>query len=117
MKAKVERNGRRYKPFASFETAIVVAIKDKERKIEMILKMPREEKMQVISLVQQYFRDERDEEIGDLAAEFLMDFMTKQISPFIYNQAINDVQSILGQKIALLEEDVYALKMPIKLSY
>jgi uncharacterized protein (DUF2164 family) len=83
----------------------------------MILKMPREQKIQIISLVQQYFREERDEEIGDLAAEFLMDFMMKQISPFIYNQAINDVQSIVSQKMALLEEDVYALKMPTKLSY
>jgi uncharacterized protein (DUF2164 family) len=83
----------------------------------MIIKMPKEQKNQIISLVQQYFRDERDEEISDLAAEFLMDFMMKQISPFIYNQAINDVQSVLSQKMALLEEDVYALKMPIKLSY
>jgi uncharacterized protein (DUF2164 family) len=79
--------------------------------------MPREQKTQIISLVQQYFRKERDEEISDLAAEFLMDFMIKQISPFIYNQAINDVQSIVSQKMALLEEDVDILKMPIKLSY
>lgn len=83
----------------------------------MTLKIPREQKMQIISLVQQYFREERDEEIGDLAAELLMDFMIKQISPFVYNQAINDVQSILSQKMASLEDEVYALKMPIKLSY
>jgi uncharacterized protein (DUF2164 family) len=95
----------------------VAANKNEERKIQMILKMPREQKMQIISLVQRYFREERDEEIGDLAAELLMDFMIKQIGPFIYNLAINDVQSILSQKMASLEEDVYTLKMPIKLSY
>lgn len=89
----------------------------KERGITMIIKIPKEQKIQIISLLQQYFRKERDEEIGDLPAEFLMDFMMKQISPFIYNQAINDVQSVISQKIALLEEDVDALKMPIKLSY
>ena len=83
----------------------------------MIVKMSKEQKIQIISLVQQYFRKERDEEISDLAAEFLMDFLMKQISPFIYNQAINDVQSVVSQKMTLLEEDVYALKMPIKLSY
>jgi uncharacterized protein (DUF2164 family) len=83
----------------------------------MILKMPKDQKIQMINLIQQYFREERDEEIGDLAAEFLMDFMIQQISPWIYNQAIHDVQTIISQKIALLEEDVDALKMPIKLSY
>ena len=83
----------------------------------MILKIPKEQKIQLISLVQQYFRAERDEEIGELPAEFLMDFMIKQISPFIYNQAINDVQAIVSQKMAVLEEDIDALKMSIKLSY
>lgn len=83
----------------------------------MNLKIPKEQKMQIVSLVQQYFREERDEEIGNLAAEFLIDFMLKQTGPFIYNQAVEDVQSVLNQKMAALEEDVYALKMPIKLSY
>jgi uncharacterized protein (DUF2164 family) len=83
----------------------------------MNLKIPKEQKMQIISLIQQYFRDERGEEIGDLAAEFLLDFMIKQIGPFIYNQAVEDVQYVFNQRMASLEEDVYALKMPIKLSH
>jgi uncharacterized protein (DUF2164 family) len=95
----------------------ILAANKKEREIKMILKMPREQRMQIVSLVQQYFREERDEEIGNLAAELLMDFMIKQLSPWIYNQAINDAQSIVSQKMASLEEDVYALKIPIKLSY
>jgi uncharacterized protein (DUF2164 family) len=83
----------------------------------MNLKIPKEQKMQIISLIQQYFRDERGEEIGDLAAEFLLDFMIKQIGPFIYNQAVEDVQYVFNQRMASLAEDVYALKMPIKLSH
>lgn len=95
----------------------VKAYNKKEREIKMILKISREQKMQIISLIQQYFRDERDEEIGNLAAELLMDFICKQISPYIYNQAINDVQSIVSQRTTSLEEDIYTMKMPIKLSY
>ncbi|HEY8464929.1 MAG TPA: DUF2164 domain-containing protein [Bacillota bacterium] len=83
----------------------------------MGLKISREQKMQLIRMVQEYFRKERDEEIGDLAAEFLLDFVTKQITPFIYNQAIDEVQALLTQKTAALEEDIYALKMPLKLKY
>ena len=81
----------------------------------MVLKMPKEQKAQIIGFVQQYFREERDEEISDLAAEFFIDFMVKQVSPFIYNQAINDVQVIISQKVASLEDDVYALKAPMKM--
>lgn len=82
----------------------------------MNLKIPKGQKAQIVAMVQQYFRDERGEEIGDLAAEFLIDFMIKQMGPFIYNQAIEDVQAVLNQRMAALEEDVYALKMPLKLS-
>ncbi len=83
----------------------------------MVLKIPKEQKQQLILLVQQYFRDERDEEIGDLPAEFLIDFMMKQLGPIIYNQAIDDLQTVMSQKMTSLEEDMYALKMPVKLSY
>jgi uncharacterized protein (DUF2164 family) len=81
----------------------------------MSLKIPKEQKMQVISRVKLYFQEERDEEIGDLAAELLLDFMIKQISPWIYNQAVDDAQTLASQRMAALEEDLYALKMPIKL--
>ena len=88
----------------------------KKKGLTMNLKIPKEQKTQIVAMVQQYFRDERSEEIGDLAAEFLIDFMIKQMGPFIYNQAVEDVQAVLNQKMAVLEEDVYALKMPVKLS-
>ncbi|NLY74724.1 MAG: DUF2164 domain-containing protein [Firmicutes bacterium] len=83
----------------------------------MLQKIPREQKTQIISLIQQYFREERDEEIGNLAAELLLDFIIKQIGPYLYNQAIDDVQTVITQKTALLESDVDALKIPLKLSY
>lgn len=83
----------------------------------MLQKIPREQKTQIISLIQQYFREERDEEIGNLAAELLLDFIIKQIGPYLYNQAIDDVQAVITQKMALLESDVDALKIPLKLSY
>jgi uncharacterized protein (DUF2164 family) len=79
--------------------------------------MPKEQKAQLINLVQDYFLKERDEEIGDLAAEFLLDFMIKQLSPIIYNQAVYDIQTMLLQKMAGIEEDIEALKRPVKFLY
>ncbi len=83
----------------------------------MIPKISKEQKMHIIRQIQQYFRDERGEEIGDLAAEFLIDFMIQQLGPVLYNQAIDDVQAVLNQRMAAFEEDVDALKRPVKFSY
>ncbi len=82
----------------------------------MIVKIPKEQKAQIIQFIQQYFAEERDEEIGDLATEFLLDFVMKHIGPFIYNQAIHDLQAVVGQRMAALDEDIYAMRIPIRLS-
>lgn len=80
----------------------------------MTLKIPKEQKQQIIDRVQQYFRDERDEEISELAADLLLDFITKQIRPWIYNQAVDDAQALVSQRMAAIEEDLYALKIPLR---
>lgn len=83
----------------------------------MSLKITKEYKEQIVVNIQRYFLEERGEEIGNLAAEFLMDFMIQQIGPHIYNQAVGDAQTLLMQRMASLDEDVSALRMPIKLGY
>lgn len=64
----------------------------------------------VVSLIQSYFQQERDEEIGTLAAELLFEFFEKQLGPLIYNQAIEDVRNWFGQKLPYLEADLDLLK-------
>ncbi|WP_019241211.1 MULTISPECIES: DUF2164 domain-containing protein [Bacillus] len=79
----------------------------------IVIKIPREQKLDIVRNIQHHFYAERDEEIGELAAENLLDFMLKQISPHIYNQAIHDAQKTIEQKVTALEEDLYALVQPI----
>jgi uncharacterized protein (DUF2164 family) len=77
------------------------------------LKIPRENKEALIKRVQEYFYEERSEEIGDLAAEFLLDFITKEIAPVIYNQAITDAIKLVGQQMISLEEDLHSIRQTI----
>ncbi|MFS0780143.1 DUF2164 domain-containing protein [Bacillus sp. 1P06AnD] len=79
----------------------------------LVIKIPKEEKQDLIQNIQHHFYIERDEEIGELAAENFLDFMVKQLSPHIYNQAIHDAQKTIEQKVISLEEDLYALVQPI----
>ena len=69
-------------------------------------KLEKEVKEQIVIQVKKYFLDERDEEIGNLSAELLMDFMIKQVGPSIYNQAIKDAHALVSKKI----EDLYGLE-------
>jgi len=69
-------------------------------------KLEKELKEQIVSQIQQYFLEERDEEIGHLSAALLMDFMIKQVGPAIYNQGIKDAHALVSKKI----EDLYGLE-------
>lgn len=76
----------------------------------MSLKLPKEQKELLIQRVQAYFIDEREEELGDLAAEFLLDHMITLLGPVIYNQAIEEALAVIEQRNAALEEDLHAIK-------
>lgn len=66
----------------------------------------KELKKQMINDIKKYFLEERDEEIGDLAARLFLDFIMKKIGPVFYNQAIQDAHVFINEKL----EDLYTLE-------
>ncbi|MDP5275779.1 DUF2164 domain-containing protein [Chengkuizengella axinellae] len=77
-------------------------------------KLPREQKDQMISMIQHYFEIERSEEIGNLAAENFLDFILKEIGPYLYNQGISDARTLINEKMIHIEDDLYALEKQLK---
>lgn len=69
------------------------------------IKLEKEQKEQAIKAIKEYFENERDEEIGELASAILLDFITEEIAPYYYNQAIADAQKLMNKKV----EDLYEL--------
>ena len=63
----------------------------------MPIRLDAETRKAHVRALQAHFRDERDEEIGDLQAGFLLDFVLAQIGPSVYNAAIRDAQAHLRQ--------------------
>ena len=61
----------------------------------MSLQFTREQKESLAEQIRIYFRDELDKEIGNMEAEFFLDFLTEQLGPTFYNKALKDVQSHL----------------------
>ncbi|MBO9599404.1 MAG: DUF2164 domain-containing protein [Cohnella sp.] len=74
------------------------------------IKLPREEKLQLVHRLQHYFETERGESIGDLAAEQLVDFMIGAIGPYVYNAAISDTRNVFQEKMNQLDDELYALE-------
>jgi uncharacterized protein (DUF2164 family) len=64
--------------------------------------------------IKEFFYQEHSEEIGDLAADNFLDFISKEIGPFFYNQGVQDAKALCEQKMISLEEDIQSLERPIK---
>ncbi|MBU9713871.1 DUF2164 domain-containing protein [Bacillus tamaricis] len=71
-----------------------------------------ETKNQILSQLKDYFQEERLEEIGDLAAENILDFISKEIGPYFYNQGVKDAKGVCEEKLINLEEDILSLERP-----
>jgi uncharacterized protein (DUF2164 family) len=79
----------------------------------LFIKLSREQKLEIAGKIQRYFKTEFSEEIGHLQSEIFLDFVLKEVSPYIYNQAIKDARSIIEQRMILLDEDICALEAPL----
>jgi uncharacterized protein (DUF2164 family) len=63
------------------------------------LSLSREKKEVMVGEIKQYFRNERGEEIGDLAAGLLLNFIAEKIAPEFYNKGINDAHGYLSERL------------------
>lgn len=49
--------------------------------------------------IQQYFLDERGEEIGELAGTLILDFIIEKIAPVFYNVGVEDSHAYMTEKM------------------
>lgn len=61
------------------------------------LRLGKQERAELIARLQHYFREERDEELGDLAASMLLDFVEEQLGPHFFNQGVHAAKQRLAQ--------------------
>lgn len=70
-------------------------------------KLTKEEQEQAIQDIREYFATERNEDIGNLAGEIILDFITEKIGPYYYNQAIIDAKKYINDRA----EDLFELTL------
>lgn len=64
-----------------------------------ILKISKEKEMEMINSIQAFFLEERNEDIGDLAASIFLDFIIEKLGPEIYNQGIFDSYRYMSDRV------------------
>lgn len=79
----------------------------------MIEQFSKEQKRQMIRLIQDFFKEERDEQVGIIAAENFLDFIDKEIGPYYYNQAIRDARRFLQGQIESIDTELYIMEKQI----
>jgi uncharacterized protein (DUF2164 family) len=68
------------------------------------------ERKVAVEKIQSFFLDERDEEIGFVAADDLFSFIETEIAPQIYNRAIDDCRTKLKEQLAEVDFVMSELK-------
>ena len=69
----------------------------------MTISLPDPARKQSIASIKRYFAEQLDQDIGELKAGLLLEFILKEIAPTIYNGAIADAQTFLRDRVADLE--------------
>jgi uncharacterized protein (DUF2164 family) len=73
----------------------------------MSIDIPREARQEAIASIERYFREQRDEKIGNVAAGALLGYFLEEIAPLVYNQAVADAQERLLARVTEVDIDVH----------
>lgn len=71
------------------------------------IEINKEKKEEMKGIIMEYFFKERDEELGDLASQLLLDFFMDELGPYIYNQGVEDAHIYMKDKL----DDLFALQI------
>ncbi|MDV0447702.1 hypothetical protein MsAg5_16130 [Methanosarcinaceae archaeon Ag5] len=73
--------------------------------------LSKEKRSAAAGLIKKYLEENSDAEIGQMQAEFLMDFIADNIGVYFYNQGVADAMTFMAEKT----EDLFVLMKDEKL--
>lgn len=71
--------------------------------------LTKEEKIKLQEEIKYYFQEEREEELGVLGTESILDFFLNTMGSHIYNKALDDAKVWFGKRMENLESDFYSM--------
>lgn len=86
---------------------------DKNRN-SAVITLTSEQKGQMLEDIKYYFSTERDEDLGIIATEGILDFFMETLGKHIYNKALDDAKIWYGRRMEDVEADFYALYKQVR---
>jgi uncharacterized protein (DUF2164 family) len=74
----------------------------------MPVDFPDDARKQAIASLKRYFDEVLEDDIGDLKAEMMLDFILREIAPTVYNHAIVDAQKYMQERVTDLDSSLFA---------
>ncbi|AUM95176.1 TPA: DUF2164 domain-containing protein [Clostridium botulinum] len=71
-----------------------------------VIVIDKQKKKAMIDSIKEYFYNEREEKLGDLAAGMILDFFLEELAPEIYNKGVYDAYEYSLERI----EDVLSIQ-------
>lgn len=68
------------------------------------------EKDAMVEALQSYFDRELAQELGQFDAEFLLDFIAKELGAHYYNRGLHDARAIFEARVQSIDDDIYAIE-------
>jgi uncharacterized protein (DUF2164 family) len=75
-------------------------------KKENAIKITKEQRDEMIAAIKHYFLKNREEEMGDLQAGLVLDFILEELAPEFYNQGVSDSYTYMKETI----EDLLSIR-------
>mgnify|MGYP006196103893 CR=1 FL=1 len=72
----------------------------------------KESKKLIVKNIQDYFRENLNQEIGNFEALFLFDFFYDKMGGYFYNQALSDVHTMISDNAESMTERLNELIKP-----
>ena len=73
----------------------------------MTIELKKHVEKDLIASIKRYFAENLSDDIGDLKASLLLEYVVAEVGPSIYNQAIADAQAYFQDKVADLENSCW----------
>jgi uncharacterized protein (DUF2164 family) len=86
----------------------------KERAPVKPIKFDRDETKAIVGEIQDYFRNELDQQIGAMPAEMLMMFFAEKMGAYFYNRGVHDAQQLINERLDSLSDELFGLEQPTR---
>lgn len=77
------------------------------------IRFTKEETAALTAELQAYFRDELEQDLGDLPAAMLIDFLGEKLGGYFYNRGLYDAQALVAARTEDLADAIFGLERPV----